>query len=146
MKPVRDVCKDVRKTQVVLWGRRGQLWKIHVCPSLEPDARSLVHAKGEWLRENLRGFDCDGLEEGQDVAVIVCNGGQRLGNGRLGGGLLRIFVFFDSGALTVTTLSLLLASSASLGGVASDAHSMMERTKVFSSSPEPTSCGGLRPP
>ena len=46
VKPGRNVCKDVRETHVVLWGRRGRLWKIHVCPSLEPDARLLVRAKG----------------------------------------------------------------------------------------------------
>ena len=88
VQPNRDVCKDVCETQVVLWGRRGQLWQIHVFPSLEPDARSLVCAKGEWRCENSRGFDCDGLEEGQDVVTIVCDGGQRLGDSHLGGGLL----------------------------------------------------------
>ena len=33
---------------------------------------------------------CSGsdLEEGQDVVVIVCNGGQRLGGDRLGRGLI----------------------------------------------------------
>ena len=27
------------------------------------------------------GLDCNGLEEGQDVVAIICNGGQRLGRG-----------------------------------------------------------------
>ena len=31
----------------------------------------------------MRRLDCDGLEEGQDVVGIVCNGGQRLGCGQL---------------------------------------------------------------
>ena len=50
--------------------------------------RALFRAKEEWRREKSRGFDCGGLEEGQDVVAIVCNGGQRLGGSRLGGGLL----------------------------------------------------------
>ena len=88
MHPGCNFCKDVRETQVALWGRHGRLWQIHVCPLLEPDARLLVRAKGEWRRGNSRVFDCDGLEEGQDVVAIVYDGGQRLGGGRLGGGLL----------------------------------------------------------
>ena len=40
MQPGRDVSKDVRETQVVLWGRRGRLWQIHVYLLLEPDARA----------------------------------------------------------------------------------------------------------
>ena len=71
-----------------MWGRRGQLWQIHVYLLLEPDARALVRVKGEWLCENSRGFYCNGLEEGQYVVAIVYDGGQRLGGGRLGGGLL----------------------------------------------------------
>ena len=42
--------------------------------------------------------------------------------------------FFASGASTLTTLSSSLASSASLGGAAYDAHSVMERAKIFSRS------------
>ena len=97
MQPGRHIGKDVRETQVVLWGRRGRLQEIHVCPSLEPDAPILVRAKGEWHRKNLRGFDGNGLEEGQDVVAIVYDGGQRLGGGRLGGGLLRLTWLFRLG-------------------------------------------------
>ena len=50
----------------------------------------LVRAKGEWGRNDSRRFDGNGLEEGQDIVAIICNGGQRLGDGRLGGGLLRL--------------------------------------------------------
>ena len=71
VQPGRGVCKDVCETHVVLWGRRGRLWQIHVCPSLEPDARALVRAKGEWGREDSRRFDKNGMEESQDVVEIV---------------------------------------------------------------------------
>ena len=57
MQPGCDVGKDVCETQVVLWGRHGQVRQIHVCPLLEPDTRALVRAKGEWCRKNLRLFD-----------------------------------------------------------------------------------------
>ena len=88
VQPGCDVCEDVREAHVVLWVRRGRLLQVHVCPSLEPDARSLVCAKGEWRCDNSGGFYCDGLKEGQDVVAIDCKGGQRLGCGRLGRGLL----------------------------------------------------------
>ena len=52
---------------------------------LEPDARALVRAKGEWNCDDSWIFDSNGLEEGQDVVAIVYNGGQCLG-----GGLLRL--------------------------------------------------------
>ena len=48
----------------------------------------LVRTKGEWGREYQRRFDNNGLDEVQDVVAIVCDGGQRLGGGRFGGGLL----------------------------------------------------------
>ena len=88
VQPGRDVCKDVCETHVVLWGWRGWLWQIHVCPLLELDACSLARAKGKWRRDNSRGFYCDGLEEVQDVVAINCDGGQRLGGSHIGGGLL----------------------------------------------------------
>ena len=69
----RHIGKDARETQVVLWGRRGKLRKVYVCPFLEPDARVLVRAKGEWGREDSKIFDSNGLEEGQDVVAIVYN-------------------------------------------------------------------------
>ena len=55
---------------------------------METDERALVRAKGEWGREDPRRFDGNGLEEGQDVITIVCNGVQGLGSGSFGGGLL----------------------------------------------------------
>ena len=73
---------------MVLWVRRGRLWQVHVYPLLEPDARSLVCAKGEWRRNNSGGFYCNGLKEGQYIVAINCRGGQRLDCSRLGGGLL----------------------------------------------------------
>ena len=84
VQPSCNVCKDVREAHVVLWGRCGQLWQVHVYPSLEPDVCSLVCTKGEWRRDNSGGFYCDVLKEGQDVVAIDCEGGQRLGCGRLG--------------------------------------------------------------
>ena len=75
---------------MVLWGRRGRLGKFDVCPVLESDARALFRAKGEWGCEESRIFDGNGLEEGQDVIAIVYDGGQRLGGGRFGEGLLRL--------------------------------------------------------
>ena len=74
-----DVCEDIRESRVVLWSRCGRLWKVRVCPLLKPDARSLVCAKVEWLRDNSGGFYGDGLKEGQDVVTINCEGGQRIG-------------------------------------------------------------------
>ena len=85
MQPGRHVGQDARETQVVLWGRLGQRGKVDVCPELEPDARWLVRAKGEWIRNDLWRFDGNGLEEVQDVVAFVCDGDQRLG-----GGLLRL--------------------------------------------------------
>ena len=75
VQPCCDVCEDVRKARVILWGRRGRLWQVHVCPSLEPDARFLVYAKREWHCNNSGGFHGDGLKEGQDVIAIDCKGG-----------------------------------------------------------------------
>ena len=45
--------------------------------------RALVCAKGEWSRNDLWIFYCNGLEEVQDVVAIFCDGGQRLGGGLL---------------------------------------------------------------
>ena len=70
VQPGRNVYKDVREDHVVLLGRRGRLWRVHVCPLLEPDARSLVCAKGEWRRNNSGRFYGDGLKEGQDIVAI----------------------------------------------------------------------------
>ena len=75
VQPYCNVCEDVRDAHVILWGRRGRLWQVHVCPSLEPDARFLVCAKREWRCDNSGGFHCDGLKEGQDVIAIDCKGG-----------------------------------------------------------------------
>ena len=88
VQPGCNVCKDVREAHVVLWGRRGRLWKMHICPSLEPDACSLFYAKKEWRRDNSGGIFCDGLKEGQDVVAIDCDGCQPLGGSRLGRVLL----------------------------------------------------------
>ena len=71
-----------------MWGRLGRLGKVEVCPALEPDAHALVRAKGEWGRTELRIFDGNGLEEGQDIVAIICNGCQHLGRGRIDRGLL----------------------------------------------------------
>ena len=90
MQPVFHVGQDACDTQVVLWVRLGRLGKVDVCPALEPNARAIVRAKGEWGRDDLRRFEGNGLEEGQDVVAIVCDGGQRLGGGRLDDGLLRL--------------------------------------------------------
>ena len=72
---VFDVCEDIRAAHVILWGRRGRLWKVHVCPSLEPDARFLVCTKRERRCDNSGGFYSDGLKEDQDVIAIDCKGG-----------------------------------------------------------------------
>ena len=76
-----------------MWVQLGQLGKVDICPELGPDTQALVCAKLEWGRDDLRRFYGNGLEEGQDVVGIVCNGGPRLGGGslggsRIGGGLL----------------------------------------------------------
>ena len=72
---------DAHETHVVLWIRIGQRGEVDVCPMLKPDVRALVRTKGEWSQNYLWIFDGNGLEEGQDVVAIVCNGGQRLGGG-----------------------------------------------------------------
>ena len=115
---------------------------MHVCPWLEPDARSLVCANGEWRRNNSGGFYSDGLKEGQDIVTINCKGGQPLGCGRLGGGLLgpagllclsggrlgkglfrfsRLLCFRDFRGLHHHDAIVVASSSASLGGAASEA-------------------------
>ena len=90
VQPVCHVGQDACENQVVLCGRIGRLGKVNVCLALEPDARALVCAKGEWGCDDWRRFDGNGLEEGQGVVAIVCDGSQRLGGGCLGGGLLRL--------------------------------------------------------
>ena len=52
VQPGRHVGQDARETQVVLWGCLRRRGKVDVCPALEPDARVLVRAKGEWGRYN----------------------------------------------------------------------------------------------
>ena len=42
VQPGYEVCEDIREAHMILWGRSGRLWQVHVYPSLEPDARSLV--------------------------------------------------------------------------------------------------------
>ena len=86
----RHVSQDAHEIQVVLWGRLGRLGKVDVCPALEPDTCALVRAKGEWGCDDSRGFNGNGLEEGQDVVASVCNGGKRRDGGRLGSGLIRL--------------------------------------------------------
>ena len=73
---------------MVLESRIGRCGEVVVYPTMEPDARALVRTKGEWIRDDSWILDCGGLEEGQDVAAIVCDGGQRLG-----GSLLRLTWF-----------------------------------------------------
>ena len=90
VQPGRHVGQDARETQVVLWGQLGRRGKVDVCPALESDARALVHAKGEWGRDDLWRFDGNGLEEGQDVVAIIYDGGKRLVGGRLSGSLLHL--------------------------------------------------------
>ena len=51
VQPVRHVGQDARETHVVLWSRLGRRGEVDVCPTKEPDARTLVRAKGEWIRD-----------------------------------------------------------------------------------------------
>ena len=83
VEPGLHVGQDGRETHVVLWSRLGRRGEVDVCPTLEPDARTLVRAKGEWSCDDSWRFDDNGLEEGQDVIIIVCNSVQRLGGGLL---------------------------------------------------------------
>ena len=55
------VGQDARETHVVLCRRLGWRGEVDVCPTTEPDARVLVRTKGEWIRDDLRRIDCDGL-------------------------------------------------------------------------------------
>ena len=71
-----------------MWGQRRRLGKVGVCPALELDACGLVRAKEEWGHKYLRRFYGNSLKEGQAVVAIVCDGVQRLDDGRLGGALL----------------------------------------------------------
>ena len=61
----------------------GGKGKVGVCRALEPVARALVRAKGEWSRDESFRFDGNGLEEYQDVVAIVCDSGQHIGGSRL---------------------------------------------------------------
>ena len=83
VQPGHHVGQDACETHVVLWSRLGRRGEVHVCPTTEPDTRVIVRAKEEWIRNDSWRLDCDGLEEGQDVAEIFCDGGQRLGVGPL---------------------------------------------------------------
>ena len=67
-------------------GGLGRLTSVHSWNQ----TRVLVRAKGDWGTDDSRRFYGNGLEEGQDVVAIICDGGQRLGGGRLSGGLLRL--------------------------------------------------------
>ena len=67
----------------------------------------LVRAKGEWSRDELWRFDGNGLEEGQDVVAIVCNGGQRLGGGLLHINWLRFHVLGLNGDDAIVVVGLI---------------------------------------
>ena len=62
-----------------MWSQLGRREEVDVCLTTEPDARTLVRAKGEWIPNDLWIHDYDYHEEDQDVVTIVCDGGQRLG-------------------------------------------------------------------
>ena len=81
VQPGRHVVQDAHETQLVLWGQLGRGGEVDVCPTLEPDVCAHVRAKGKWSCNKSWIFDGNGLEEGQDVVTIVCDGGQRLGDG-----------------------------------------------------------------
>ena len=83
VKPGRFVGQDARETHVVLWSQLGRRGEVDVCPTMEPEARALVRTKGERIRNDSWRLDCDGLEKGQEVVAIVCNGDQSLGSGLL---------------------------------------------------------------
>ena len=78
VQPGRHIGQGARDTQVVLWVRLGWIGKFDVCSALEPDVFMLVRAKGEWVRNDSRRFYGNGLEKGQDLVTIVCDGGQHL--------------------------------------------------------------------
>ena len=52
-------------------GGLGRLMSVHCWNQ----TLALVRKKGEWGRKDSRRFDGNGLEEGQDVIAIVCDGG-----------------------------------------------------------------------
>ena len=79
VQPGCDICEDVCEAHVILGGQQGLFWQVHICPSLEPDARFLVCANREGCRDDSGGFHGDGLKKVQDVIAIDCEGRQRLG-------------------------------------------------------------------
>ena len=52
VQPGFHVGQDARETHVLLWIRLGWRGEVDVCQTLEPDARALVRAKGEWSRDD----------------------------------------------------------------------------------------------
>ena len=81
VQPGRHVSQDAHETHVVLWSRLWRRGEVDVCPMTEPYAHALIRAKGEWIRNDFWRLNCKGLEEGQYVFTIICDGGQRLGGG-----------------------------------------------------------------
>ena len=61
-----------------MWSLIGQSREVDVRPTMEPDKCALLRAKGEWSRNDPWRLDCNGLEEGQDIVAIFCDGGQRI--------------------------------------------------------------------
>ena len=107
VQPGRHVGQYSRDTLVVLWGWLGRRGNVDVYPELKPDVYALVRAKGEWNRNDLWIFYGIGLEEGQDVVAIVCNGGQRLGGGLLHINWLRFRVLGLNGDDAIVVVGLI---------------------------------------
>ena len=78
----RHVRQDARKTHVVLWTGLSSMGRF-MSVQQRNQSRVLVRAKGDWSRDNLWILDCNGLEKGQYIIAIVCDGGQCLGGSLL---------------------------------------------------------------
>ena len=107
-----------------MWSWLWRHGEVDEYTTTEPDVRALVCAKGEWSHNDLYILDFDGLYEGQDAISIVCDGGQRLGY------VLLCVIWFRH---------LLVLLSAFLAFTPSFAPSVMERAKIFRSSPSSNS-------
>ena len=107
MQPGCHVGQYSRDTLVVLWGWLGWCGKVDDYLEWEPDVRALVCAKGEWSDNYSWKFYGIGLEEGQDVVTIVCNGGQRLGGGLLHINWLRFHVLSLNGDDAIVVVGLI---------------------------------------
>ena len=118
---------------MVLWVRLGRCGEVGVCPTTEPDARTLVQVKRESgatvTRGDLTATAWRKAKKLSQLYAMVAN------VSAMACFSLPFFIIFSSSASTPTLLSSLLSLYSPLASLPSFAHYMMEQEKIFRSSP-----------